>query len=95
MEKNVSKKIYDYYQKFKREFNDRFENNRKDPEEIARLVEQIITSPDPRLRYQPDATSRQLVLLRRLLPFSFFSKLIFKRIGDTIKPSPKRTVSDK
>ena len=54
------------------------ENNRKDPEDAARLVEKLILRKNPPLRNIPDLEARLLYLLRKILPFRAYSCLIRK-----------------
>ena len=51
---------------------------RKDPRDIALLIEKLILSANPPFRSIPDMPSRILVGLRRLLPFRLYSSL-FRR----------------
>jgi NAD(P)-dependent dehydrogenase (short-subunit alcohol dehydrogenase family) len=52
----------------------------KNLEDIPRLVEKLINSKNPPFRNIPDIETRILYSLRRSLPFSLYSKLIFKTL---------------
>ena len=49
----------------------------KDPEQIAILIEKLINAPRPPFRNFPDASGKAIVMLRRVLPFSAFSALVY------------------
>jgi len=61
---------------------------RKDPQDIARLVEKLILDPHPPFRNIPDFPSRILFSLRRILPFSLYSRLIKKAIFRDLPQRP-------
>jgi len=48
----------------------------KDPELIAQLVEKLINKRKPRFRNFPDAESRIMSILRRILPFRVYSSFV-------------------
>ncbi len=52
----------------------------KDPEEIAELVERLIRARRPAFRNIPDIESRVLAVLRRLLPFRIYSRMVFRAV---------------
>ncbi len=64
----------------------RMQNDRKDPEDIARLVEKLIDAKDPPLRSIPDRQSKILYSLRRFLPAKFFQRkfyaLLYRQMRD-------------
>jgi short-subunit dehydrogenase len=53
--------------------------NKKDPEDVARLIENIINDPRPRLRYISDFSSWTRVLAQKYLPPPLLTN-IFRRI---------------
>ncbi len=69
-------RYYGYSQALKELVDDNLAKNKRDPEQVAILVEQLIHSPHPRFRNIPDFPSRILYWTRKCLPFSFFSWLI-------------------
>jgi NAD(P)-dependent dehydrogenase (short-subunit alcohol dehydrogenase family) len=50
----------------------------KDPEDIAALVEKLIGARNPSFRNRPDIETQALFLLRKFLPFRFYSWLANK-----------------
>lgn len=63
----LDKKVQDYVSKVKR-----------DPADIARLLEKIINSRNPSFRNFPDLQGRAIYFLRRLLPFRLFSGILYR-----------------
>ena len=61
----LNKKVNDYVSKI-----------RRDPEDIARLIENIINTENPALRNFPDLQSKTIYALRRLLPFRIYSGIL-------------------
>jgi hypothetical protein len=58
------------------------EINGATPEKIARLVEQILSSPSPRLRYPVGSVSERFALaLKKALPGSVFERMLMKYYG--------------
>ncbi len=65
----------------------RSEVNGPEPDKVARLVERVIRSEKPRLRYQSmTATEAMALTLRALLPDRRFEKML----GDTYAPRKRR-----
>lgn len=62
--------------------NEGIADNHRDPEDVARVIERIINTKHPKLRYHTEIEGKFLMFLRRILPFSIFSwiyrKLLFK-----------------
>ncbi|MBF0531902.1 MAG: SDR family oxidoreductase [Candidatus Omnitrophica bacterium] len=52
--------------------------NHRDPVEIAKLIEKIINHPNSGLRHIPDWQNRTLILLRKILPFSVYSSIVYQ-----------------
>ena len=61
----LDKKVDDYVSHLK-----------KDPEDIARLVEKIMNALNPSFRNFPDMQSKVIYMLRRLLPFRVYSRIL-------------------
>lgn len=58
---------------------------RKDPEDIAKFVEQLIKNSRPRFRNFPDKEARLLFYCKKLLPFSVYSWLVQKALFSNLK----------
>lgn len=62
--------------------------NKKDPQDVARLIERIIDTPRPRLRYIPDLASRLRVMLAKIMPpplYNYiFRKVIYGKLSDSL-----------
>lgn len=52
----------------------------KNLEDVPKLVEKLINSKNPPFRNIPDLETKILYRLRRMLPFSLYSKMIFKML---------------
>ena len=50
-----------------------------DAEEVARLIERIVTHPHPRLRYLIGTSAKKRYLLRRILPFKWYRRLVLHK----------------
>ncbi len=70
-------------QTLKKMVDHQIDQSKKDPEDVARLVEKIVRSSRPAFRYIPDAESRLMATCRKILPFRLYSALV-ERV--TIKP---------
>lgn len=77
---NPDSPYYPYSQFLKKKVRNYVDDCHKNPEDIAALVEKIIDSPNPAFRNIPDLESRLLLLLRKILPFPIYSRLIWKSI---------------
>jgi len=49
-----------------------------DPEDVATVIEKIITNPKPRLRYVVGTATKLRLLARSLLPFRWFAALVLR-----------------
>jgi len=54
--------------------------DKKDPEDIAILVEKLVNAKNPSFRNIPDRRSKILFVLKRFLPFKVFSGLLYKAL---------------
>jgi len=52
----------------------------RDPEEVAKLIERVVSSKRPRFRYPVGRRVRLYILLKYVLPFRWFSGLILKKV---------------
>jgi len=68
---HFSQKIKNVAQKYTKNVN-------RDPEHIAKLIENIINSPCPRLRYVSDSASVMRVMIQKIMPPRLFG-YIFRR----------------
>jgi len=59
---------------------ERVERCRKNPQDIALLVEKLILASRPPFRNIPDPESQAVVALRRILPFGLYSRLLRRAI---------------
>ncbi|MBF0489477.1 MAG: SDR family oxidoreductase [Candidatus Omnitrophica bacterium] len=62
-------------------------NNKKDPEDIAKLIEKVIDTPNPKLRYVSDFSSWMRIVIGRILPASVYTYLFRKVIYGNSKRS--------
>ncbi len=51
-----------------------------DAEEVARLIERIVNNPRPRLRYLISSAARKRYLVRRILPFKWYRRLVLRKV---------------
>jgi len=77
---NPQSPYYSFSNKMRNMVDEGMKKNRMDPEDIACLVEEIIKSKNPRMRYIPDWTSRILLGLRTFLPFAILAWIIRRAI---------------
>lgn len=61
------------------------DNLKKDPEDVARLVEKLIYASNPPFRNHPDWESRMLYILKRFLPFRIYETIIQKALFSDIR----------
>ena len=54
--------------------------DKKDPEDIAILVERLVNSKNPSFRNIPDQRSKIVFALKRFLPFRVFSGMLYKAL---------------
>jgi len=58
---------------------------RKNPEDIAALIEKLVESKSPAFRNIPDLESNFLLFCRKFLPFKLYSWLIYRAIFSGLK----------
>jgi NAD(P)-dependent dehydrogenase (short-subunit alcohol dehydrogenase family) len=75
-----SSPYFSFTEKLKTIVDETVAQDRKDPEEIAALVERLINSSNPPFRNIPDMRSRILFTLRRFLPWPVFSGMVYRAI---------------
>ena len=54
---------------------------RRDPREVARLITRIAQTPNPKLRYLAGREARLHTLLRALVPWRVYEKLVAWKLG--------------
>ena len=76
---NTQSPYFSFSQKLKDLAQDNIKKLKRDPQEVARLIENIVNEPKPRLRYVSDLSSMWRMLAQKLLPKCLISR-IFRRI---------------
>lgn len=74
---NPQSPYYRYSKYFSEEVDKYVAADKKDPEDIAILVERLVHTQNPPLRNIPDRRSKLLFALKRFLPFRVFSGLLY------------------
>ncbi len=82
---NPQSPYYAYGQYFKKKVDEMIDADKKNPEDIAILVERLIHSRNPPLRNIPDLRSKILLGLRKYLPFRIFSGILYKILSNGFK----------
>ncbi len=77
---------YTYSQRLKKLVHDHVQKSKKDPEDVARLIERIIATPNPKLRYISDFSSRVRVMIGHVLPPELY-EFIFRKVVYGNKPN--------
>jgi NAD(P)-dependent dehydrogenase (short-subunit alcohol dehydrogenase family) len=54
---------------------------RRDPREVARLITRIAQAPNPKLRYLAGREARLHTVLRALVPWKIYEKLVARKLG--------------
>jgi len=84
---NPQSPYYKHSKYFSEEVDKYVAADKKDPEDIAILVEKLVNAQNPSFRNIPDRRSKILFALKRFLPFQIFSgilyKLLFSKISKT------------
>lgn len=75
---NPQSPYYPYGQYFKKKVDEMIGADKKNPEDIAILVEKLVRSKNPSFRNIPDLRSKILLGLRKYLPFRLFSGILYK-----------------
>ncbi|MDD3374690.1 MAG: SDR family oxidoreductase [Candidatus Omnitrophica bacterium] len=73
---NPQSPYYKISQSFQKRTNDRVKISGRNPEDVAVLVERLISSNSPPFRNIPDASGKLLYAFRKFLPFGLFSRLV-------------------
>lgn len=73
---NTHSPYYQTSQVFQKRMNDNIRLDKKDPEEIAMIVEKLISMAHPPFRIIPDVRSRIIYRLKRFLPFSIYRRIV-------------------
>ena len=64
-----------------------------DPERLARLVERVIRSRRPKLRYRVEPDGRMAMFWKSVLPESVFYRIVAKRFGQSRAPREARPLA--
>jgi short-subunit dehydrogenase len=76
---NTESPYYPFSQKLKQFVSDHIRDSKKDPEDVARLIERVIMSPNPRLRYISDFSSHARVMVSKIIP-PFLYEYVFRKM---------------
>ncbi len=85
---NPQSPYYALSQHLKKKVMDYVEHCRKDPEDVAALIERLIKAKNPPFRNIPDVEGQILYILRRCLPFRAYSWMIQTMLWKGLKGSP-------
>lgn len=89
---NPQSPYYELSQHLEKQTDNYVNSLKKDPEDIAKLVEKIMSSSNPSLRNFPDFHAKMIFTLRKILPFRIFSGILEKAMyaGVDLKKFDKR-----
>ncbi|HOW36519.1 MAG TPA: SDR family oxidoreductase [Candidatus Omnitrophota bacterium] len=88
---NPNSPYYHYSQHLKQRVDEHVKASRRDPEDIAILIERLVNSSNPPFRNIPDLKSKITYTLRHFLPFRVFSGILYK--GMLLGMKKPKTVS--
>jgi hypothetical protein len=77
---NSKSPYFSFSQKLKNLARQNIRKLKKDPEDVAKLIEKIIQQSHPRLRYISDISSWSRVMAQQILPPSLTSRIFRKFI---------------
>lgn len=77
---NENSPYYTFSRHIKNRIDKHVESSRKDPEEVAILIERLINSKNPKFRNIPDPGSRINYFCRKFLPFRVYSWIVSRAI---------------
>lgn len=80
---------FEYSQYFGKKVKESIADNHKDPEDIAKLVSDLINAENPPFRNIPDLGSKFIAILRRILPFRIYSAIEYYLIYSDFKQPEK------
>jgi len=75
---NPKSPYYEMSQFLKERVDAGVRDNHRDPEDVPRVLERIIKTKHPKLRYTTEVEGKVVLLLKKLLPFRLFSYLYSK-----------------
>jgi short-subunit dehydrogenase len=85
---NPQSPYYELSQLLKKFVETHVRNSKKNPEEVAVLIEKIINTPNPKLRYISDFSSAMRVMISKVIPPSLyeytFRKVIYGNRSNTL-----------
>jgi NAD(P)-dependent dehydrogenase (short-subunit alcohol dehydrogenase family) len=73
---NPASPYYEYSKMVLEATDRRVGRTKADPEEVAALLARLVSEPAPKLRYRVGREARVLTVLKRLLPFRNFARLL-------------------
>lgn len=76
---NPQSPYYSFSQHLKKFVETHIRNSKKDPEDVARLIERVILNPRPKLRYISDFSSMMRVAISKIIPPSVY-EFIFRKV---------------
>ena len=76
---NAQSPYFSFSQKLKDIAQKHIRKLKRDPDDVARLIENIVNNPHPRLRYVSDFSSWSRMMAQKILPPSLIA-YIFRRI---------------
>ncbi len=76
---------FEISQGLKKNVLDHIDRNKKDPLDVARLIERLMYEKHPPFRSVPDRESCFFLAIRKILPFSVFSSLLYRGTFHGIK----------
>lgn len=82
---NPQSPYYKYSRYFKKKVDEMIDADKKNPEDIAILVEKLTDSKNPPFRNIPDLSSKILITLRKYLPFRIFSGILYRLSMGNVK----------
>lgn len=77
---NTGSPYYEVSQYLKNKINTHVADLKKNPEDVARIVEKLVNSKNPRFRNFTDLQGKMLIGLRKILPFKLYTRLYRKAI---------------
>jgi short-subunit dehydrogenase len=77
---NAQSPYFPFSQKLKNVTMENLRKIKRDPDDVARIIEKIINDPHPRLRYVSDFSSWSRIVIQKMMPPHLFGS-IFRRLA--------------
>ncbi len=84
---NAQSPYFTFSQHLKKFVQSEMHKSKKDPEDVARLIEKIIHTQNPQLRYVSDLSSHARIVIGKILPPSIYNYIFRKVIYGNQTPS--------